>query len=201
MNFSTHTKDKKAFIFGLDNVIYPEKDYLLQVYYLYAEFLSYMGQMDSKAILSFMQLEFSKNGSVDIFDKTALQFNIESKYKENFQLLHLNARLPLKLLLYKQVLAFLQELIVESKEIFLLVEGNPAMQLNKIKQMEWHGLEKYLKVYFTQEFDLKPSEKVINFICETHSLCKEDLLFIGFTKAEEDYAKHVGLEFININFL
>lgn len=201
MNFSTHTKDKKAFIFGLDNVIYPEKDYLLQVYYLYAEFLSYMGQMDSKAILSFMQLEFSKNGSVDIFDKTALQFNIESKYKENFQLLHLNARLPLKLLLYKQVLAFLQELIVESKEIFLLVEGNPAMQLNKIKQMEWHGLEKYLKVYFTHEFDVKPSEKVIKFISETHSLCKEDILFIGFTKAEEDYAKHVGLEFININFL
>ena len=32
---------KKAFVFELDNVLYPEKDYLLQVYYLFASFLEY----------------------------------------------------------------------------------------------------------------------------------------------------------------
>lgn len=201
MNFSNYTNDKKAFIFGLDNVIYPEKDYLLQVYYLYTEFLSYIAQMDSAAILSFMQLEFTANGSKDIFEKTASKFNIDSKYKENFQLLHQNARLPLKLLLYKQVLEFLQEVVVERKGIFLLVDGNPIMQLNKIKQMEWHGLEKYLKVYFTEEFDAQPSEKVINFMIEAHQLNKQEVLMIGASKADEDYAKQLDIDFININIL
>ena len=28
----------KAFVFELDDVIYPEKDYLLQVYYLFSNF-------------------------------------------------------------------------------------------------------------------------------------------------------------------
>ena len=29
---------KKAFIFELDNVLYPEKDYIYQVYYLFAAY-------------------------------------------------------------------------------------------------------------------------------------------------------------------
>lgn len=157
--------------------------------------------MDSAAILAFMQLEFTTNGSKNIIDKTARKFNIDAKYKENFQLLHQNARLPLKLLLYKQVLEFLQEVVVERKEIFLLVEGNPIIQLNKIKQMEWHGLEKYLKVYFTEEFDTKPSEKVINFIVETHQLNKPEVLMIGTTKADEDYAKNLNIDFMNVKLL
>jgi hypothetical protein len=32
MAFEEYIDNKKAFIFGLDNVLYPEKDYLLQVF-------------------------------------------------------------------------------------------------------------------------------------------------------------------------
>lgn len=37
-------KDKQIVIFELDNVLYPEKDYLLQVYYLFAQFIEYSEQ-------------------------------------------------------------------------------------------------------------------------------------------------------------
>jgi len=39
MNYKDIDKRKKAFIFELDNVLYPEKDYLYQVYYLFASML------------------------------------------------------------------------------------------------------------------------------------------------------------------
>ncbi|MBP8067062.1 MAG: haloacid dehalogenase, partial [Pedobacter sp.] len=111
MTFETYIAPKSAFIFSLDDVLYPEKDYLLQVYYLFSEFIEYSAQLNAKNILVFMQQEYSKHGHVNIFEKTAAKFDIPEKYKSNFELLHENARLPLKLLLFRNILSFLQEVV------------------------------------------------------------------------------------------
>ena len=141
MAFENLLTTKKAFVLGLDDVLYPEKDYLLQVYYLFSEFMAYSEQVDAKEILAFMKVAYEKEGAINLFDKTAEAFNLPEKYRTNFALLHQNARLPLKLLLYKQLLALLQEIVVERKTIFLLVDGDPAEQLNKIKQVERRCIE------------------------------------------------------------
>ena len=198
MVFETHIAQKEAFIFGLDDVIYPEKDYLLQVYYLFSEFIEYSEQLNAKEILGFMQAEYSHHGNVNLFEKTANKFKINEKYKANFMLLHENARLPLKLLLFQNVLSFLQEIVVERKSIYLLVSGFPLMQLNKIKQMEWHGLEQYLKLYFSQELEPVLSQKSLDFIIEENNLNKEDSLYVGFGNSDNDIAKRAGLEFLDV---
>ncbi|RZL60358.1 MAG: haloacid dehalogenase, partial [Pedobacter sp.] len=136
-------KDKQIVIFELDNVLYPEKDYLLQVYYLFAQFIEYSEQKNAQAILAFMRGEFEQSGVEGLFVKTAKAFEIDAKYQYNFDLLHQNARLPLKLLLFKNLLEFMQELVIERKKIFIVTAGNPDQQLNKIKQTEWNGLENY----------------------------------------------------------
>jgi FMN phosphatase YigB (HAD superfamily) len=201
MAFETYLKTKKAFVFGLDDVLYPKKDYLLQVYYLFAEFMSYTEQLDSGAMIAFMQAEYLANGAEEIFDKTADRFGIDIKYQHNFNLLHENARLPLKLLLYKQVLALMQEIVIERKELFILVDGNPVEAINKIKQMEWNGLEGYLKVYFTAEFEPKPSSASIDFIVEQHALVKEDMVIVGDDKRDESFAAALGIEYFSVTKL
>jgi hypothetical protein len=179
MAFETYIADKTAFIFGFDNVLFPEKDYLLQVYYLFSEFMEYSEQLNAKNIVEFMQKEYIVYGDEGIFDKTAAKFDIPEKYRANFLLLHENARLPLKLLLFQQVLNFLQEIVVDRKAIYLMVTGNPIVQLNKIRQIEWHGLEKYLKVYFSEELEPSVSAKSFDFIIDLHHLDKEKVLYIG----------------------
>lgn len=201
MAFETHIAPKKAFIFGLDDVLYPEKDYLLQVYYLFAEFIEYSEQINAKAIIAFMQTEYSHHGNVNIFEKTAAKFNIPEQYKSNFELLHENARLPLKLLLFQNVLSFLQEIVIERKEIYLLITGGPLIQLNKIKQLEWHGLGPYLKVYFSEEIEPKLSKMSISFIMEQHNLTKEDILYIGNTVQEGEAASDAGVSFLFVTKL
>lgn len=201
MAFEEYIKDKKAFILGLDNVLYPEKDYLLQVYYLFTEFIEYTEQISAAENITFMKAEFINHGAKNIFEKTAAKFNIPEKYKVNFELLHENARLPLKLLLYHQVLAFLQEVVLERKEIFLLIDGEPLQQVNKIKQMEWHGLEKYLKVYFSQEFEPKPSSKSIEFILDKHSLKKSEILMVGNTVDDKNFALNFSVDYLTITKL
>lgn len=201
MAFETLLKHKKAFVFGLDDVLYPKKDYLLQVYYLFSEFMAYTEQLDSGAMIAFMQNEYLVNGTDAVFDKTAAQFGIDVKYRHNFELLHENARLPLKLLLYKQVLDFMQEIVVERKQIFILADGMPAAEINKIKQVEWNGLEQYLKVYFTAEFEPKPSPSSIDFISGQNGLAKDDMAIIGANKRDEQFASVLGIEYFDVTKL
>ncbi len=201
MAFDSHIASKKAFIFSLDDVLYPEKDYLLQVYYLFAEFMEYTVQINAKEIIAFMQAEYSHHGNVNIFEKTAAKFDIPEKYKSNFELLHENARLPLKLLPFQKMLSFMQEIVVERKQIYLLITGNPSVQLNKIKQFEWHGLGEYLKVYFSEELEPLLSNKSLEFIIEENGLKKEDILYIGNTEKEEQAGINAGVGFLFVTKL
>lgn len=201
MAFENYLKNKEAFVFGLDDVLYPKKDYLLQVYYLFAEFMAYTEQLDAGAIVAFMQAEYLENGTQDLFAKTADRFGIDTKYRHNFDLLHETARLPLKLLLYRQVLALMQEIVVERKQLFILADGHPAEEINKIKQMEWNGLEQYLKVYFTAEFEPKPSSASVDFIMEQHALTKDNTAIIGVGRKDEAFAAALGIEYFDVTKL
>lgn len=196
MAFEDLLAKKQAFIFGLDNVIYPEKDYYLQVYYLFSGFMEYTELYEAKTMLSFMQQLYSTSGREEMFEKTAEKFAIDLKYKENFDQLHETAKLPLKLLLYAQVLAFMQEIIIERKAVYLLVPDNPGMQLNKIRQMEWHGMESYLKVYFAEESAPFPSIENLGFLFNGSQYHTKDVLYIGNTDDEQYLAEMAGVDFL-----
>lgn len=201
MAFEHYLKNKQAFVFELDDVLYPQKDYLLQVYYLFAQFIEYAEQISADEILKSMQQTYLTTGSEDIFEKTAAQLDIPLKYKMNFDLLFLSARLPLKLLMFNEMLSLLQEITVERKQIFIFTNGDPMMQLNKIKQMEWHGLENYLTVYFAAETASKPSSEGIQMILDKHNLKKEDVLMVGKLKLDEECAINAGLTYLNVDKL
>ncbi|QDW24081.1 HAD family hydrolase [Pedobacter sp. KBS0701] len=195
MDVYQYVTDKQAVIFELDNVLFPEKDYLLQVYYLFAQFIEYTEQKNAQPIINFMQAEYENNGTDVLFEKTAKQFGIDEKYKYNFDLLHLNARLPLKLLLFKNMLEFMQELVVNRKQIFIVTAGNPEQQLNKIKQTEWNGLEQYLTVYFVNELGQSKAEIFQN-ILNSNNLSPNQALVVGANKFDEQQSKLINLPYI-----
>ncbi|QNN43513.1 HAD family hydrolase [Pedobacter roseus] len=195
MDAYQYVADKQAVIFELDDVLFPEKDYLLQVYYLFAQFIEYTEQKQAQPIISFMQAEYENNGTDGLFEKTAKQFGIDEKYKYNFDLLHLNARLPLKLLLFKNLLEFMQELVVNRKQIFIVTAGNPEQQLNKIKQTEWNGLEQYLTVYFTEELGQSKAEIFQN-ILNNNNLSANQALVVGANNFDAQQSKLINLPYI-----
>lgn len=193
---------KQAFIFELDNVLYPEKDYLLQVYYLFASFLEYTEMLDAKAMLKTMTEAYEQDGHDAVFDALQKEFNIDIKYAQNFQILLGNAKLPLKLLLYQQMLDLMQEIVVDRKKLFIVTNGNPQQQLNKIRQVEWHGLEQYLICYFANEYALKPEPDVIHTLIQEHDLQRRDIVMIGSTKTDELSAEAGGIDYLDAgNFI
>ncbi|MXV52049.1 HAD hydrolase-like protein [Pedobacter sp. HMF7647] len=190
---------KKAFIFELDDVLYPQKDYLLQVYYLFASFIEYTETVPPAADLTaFMKKVYENYGSDRIFEKASEAFAIDKKYQDNFERLHITARLPLKLILFPEMLSLLQEIVVDRKSIFIVTNGNPEQQLNKIRQIEWNGLENYLRVFFADEIKPKPDSDVFTYILEKHQLLRRDVLIIGATNSDEDFAAAAGADYLDV---
>lgn len=196
LNYSEIPNHKNVFIFELDNVLIPQKDYDLQVYYLFANFVEYLETFPpAQDVVDFAKKRYEIHGNAHMFSEMSKTFGIGKKYNENLDLLFANAKLPLKLLLYKEVLEFLQELVVNRKQIFILTSENPTQQLNKIKQTEWNGLDRYLKVYFSQEFGIDAIEEALAFLIEEHQLKKEEVLMIGRKESNRVIANESGIDY------
>jgi FMN phosphatase YigB (HAD superfamily) len=198
LTYSNIDPAKKGFIFELDNVLYPERDYLLQVYYLFANFIEFTETVPtSKELIDFLKTAYENHGPKGLFDRASEMFGIDPKYRENFDKLHYTARLPLKLVLFKPMLDLLQEMVIDRKQIFVVTNGKPEVQLNKIKQTEWNGLESYLTVYFADEIKPQPETDVFELILNKHQLLRKELVIIGNSDVDQEFAAASGVDFIN----
>jgi len=198
MKYSDIDPRKTAFIFELDNVIYPEKDYLFQVYYLFASFLEYTELLDAKKATDVMVDTYTDEGKEKVFDRLQEKFNVDEKYRENLNILLLTVKLPLKLLIFKNILSLLQEIIIDRKKLFIVTNGNPAQQLNKIKQIEWNGLEPYLTCYFADEIVAKPEPDIIHLLMKDHNLQRRDIVMIENADTDRLCAESCGIDYINV---
>ncbi len=187
---------KEAFIFELDNVLYPEKDYLYQIYYLFTGFLEYTELINASEATSFMVDTYLTQGKDVVFDRLKERFAIDDKYRHNFNHLTHTAKLPLKLLLDQNMLRLIQDIVVDRKKLFILTNGNPEQQLNKIKQTEWHGLEPYLTCYFADEIAPKPETDCIDLLINDHKLQRRNVLMIGISDIDRQCADASGIDLI-----
>ncbi len=199
MKYTDIDSRKQAFIFELDDVLYPEKDYLLQVYYLFAGLLEYTTLIDAKQTTDLMVNTYITEGKEFVFDRLKEKLNIDEKHRSNLKHLMVTAKLPLKLLLYQNMLNLLQDIVVDRKKIFIVTNGDPAKQLNKIKQTEWHGLEQYLIVYFTDESKPKPDTDAIDKLIKDHNLQRRDIVMIVNAEIDRLCAESSGIDYINVN--
>jgi FMN phosphatase YigB (HAD superfamily) len=197
MKYSDIDKRKKAFIFELDDVIYPEKDYLYQVYYLFAGLLEFTEFIDAKETTNLMINTYTSEGKDVVFDRLKEKFNIDEKFRNNWNNLLITAKLPLKLLVYKNILDLLQEIVIDRKKVFIVTNGNPEQQLNKIKQTEWHGLEPYLTAYFAEETFAKPEPDAINLLIKDHNLQRREILMIENSESDRLCAEVCGIDYLS----
>jgi phosphoglycolate phosphatase-like HAD superfamily hydrolase len=178
--------------------LYPEQDYLFQVYYLFAAFVGHTEQWNSKEMITCMVNAYHQFGQNAVFDRVKKAFSLDQKYQENFERLLNIAQVPLKLLLYQQMLDLLQQIVVDRKQIFILTNGNPKQQLNKIKHIEWSGLENYLICYFADEIKPKPEPDALHHILAEHNLQRRDLIMIGNHTNDELCAQAAGVDYANL---
>jgi FMN phosphatase YigB (HAD superfamily) len=189
---------KKAFIFELDDVLYPAKDYYFQIYYLFANLLEYT-ELNSAAKTTDLMIDtYTQKGEGEVFNTIATELNVDEKYRKNLEIMLLTSRLPLKLLLFKNMLSFMQEVVLDRKKLFIVTNGNPQQQLNKLRQVEWHGLEPYLICYFADESLPKPEPDVLHLLMQEHNLERRDLIMIEGSDTDKLCAEACGIDYISV---
>jgi FMN phosphatase YigB (HAD superfamily) len=191
LNYADIAPKKKFFIFELDGVLYPERDFYLQIYYLFANFIEYVETVPPATDLTnFMKTVYEHHGPEVVFDRAVGAFGLDVKYRENLDRLLLTAQLPFKLELHPPVLSLLQELVLDRKQIFIWTKGNPEGQLNKIRQVEWKGLGQYLRVFFADEYES------LTVVLSENQLSTAEVLFIGSASLTE--AQQLGLDVLSV---
>jgi phosphoglycolate phosphatase-like HAD superfamily hydrolase len=198
ISYSDIDPRKQAFIFELDDVLFPEKEYLYQVYYLFAGYIEYVELHDAKVLVNLMVQTHEQEGADKVFDVLKERFKLDEKYRANLEHLHTTAQIPLRIMLYPEMLALLQDIVVDRKQIFIVTNGDPKTQLNKIKHTDWQGLEQYLTCYFANELTPKPEPDMIHLLLEKHQLQRRDVVMFGTTEADRLCAEACGIDLIEI---
>ncbi|TAF45785.1 MAG: hypothetical protein EAZ51_02610 [Sphingobacteriales bacterium] len=197
LKYSNFDEQYKAFIFELDDVLFPTKDYDLQVYYLFAHFLAYeKPQFIATEIIEYAKQRYQSHGNNKMFEALHKTFAIDINYQNNLNQLFNKAKLPLKLLLFNDALTLLKQIIVNHKSVFILTAGISERQLNKIKQTEWNGIETFLKVYFEDEFKDEPLSEALNYLLTQHNLNPKDIIMVGNSRSKQSVVEAMGISFV-----
>lgn len=80
-----------------------------------------------------------------------------------------------------------------------MTNGNYLQQVNKIKNTEWHGLEKQIFFMFADLHEPKPSKVCIDLIMKQTKVESSLILFIGDSDIDELTSQNAGIDFISIN--
>ncbi len=169
---------KKALLFEVDDVLFPEKDYLLQVYYLFAHLLEYTEtEPTATELTAFLKTAYEQHGQAGLFDRAVDAFTIDAKYRVQFEHMHKTARLPARLLLYQAMLDVMREAHQHGKQLLVFTDGDPTIQLNKLRHVEWNGLDQQVKVYFKAELRAKGYEP-LDYLLVENGLQPADVVYI-----------------------
>lgn len=189
---------KKGFIFELDHVLFPEKDYGLQVFYLFAHFIEYVETTPpAQELIAFCKNHYDQYGHEGLFEQVIHAFGVNPKYEENFNRLRRTAKLPLKLLLYKDVLELMRAMVANGRSVAVLTQGDMRQQINKIKQIEWNGLDQAVRIFFYDELKHHTDEP-IHYLAQEYGLDMKELLFFGATDVHQQLAQGAQVDYMDI---
>ncbi|PRD49075.1 HAD family hydrolase [Sphingobacterium haloxyli] len=187
MSNSDFSLDKSVYVFEIDDVLYPKRDYLLQIYYLFSNFVEYTeGRALSADIVHFMKEALETVGEKAVLQKTILHFGLNEGYCENFERLKANAHLPLKLFLNDDIKTLLLSLFEKEKNVGILTNGNPVEQLNKLKHIDWQELSAFLpslKVFFIRELEFR-NINPIDYLMGEYQVSTEEIQVVTAKRLE-----------------
>lgn len=217
MNFQNYD----TIIFDLDDTLYPEIDYLSVAFKAISERFEEEYGLNATEIALFLIKTFEKEGRQQLFNKCFSLFfkdkktpkialktqNTEGSFSEDFFVkICLNilrtVKIPQRITLFPYAYRLISQLLAEKKQIFVLTNGNPEQQKNKIAHLDWQHLDAHITFVFANEYAPKPSAKVFSdFLEPNFQLKNKKTLFIGDAETDAAFSQNVGFDFLHVDFL
>lgn len=218
MNFQNYD----TIIFDLDDTLYPEIEYLKPAFKAISEAFEAEYAINALKIEQFLIRTFEHEGRQMLFNKCFNHFlktdnktESEGKNEENTEGVYFEdmpiteylqilrtVKIAQKIALFPYVYDFIPQLVAEKKQIFVLTNGNPKQQRNKIAHLDWQHLDAHITFVFANEYAPKPSAKVFSdFLEPNFHLKNKKTLFIGDAETDAAFSQNVGFDFLHVDFL
>lgn len=190
------------YIFDLDNTIYKEEDYLFQAYKtIAAKFAKILPGQSKNELFRILKDLYLNEGREKLFDKFLKIVCLDNSYLPDC-LKILRSFVPEKPIeINKKVKKVLSSLKLRGKSVFILTNGNIVQQKNKIKHIQWDGLDKQIGFVFANEIVPKPSPEGIFHILKLTGIEKDKTILIGDSDIDLKCAINGGIAFVNISDL
>jgi HAD superfamily hydrolase (TIGR01549 family) len=189
-------------IFDLDNTIYNEEDYLYQAYSAICDRFAGMAPgHDKKSLFNLMMKIYRKEGREKLFNKFLTKAGIGEGYLTDCLKILRSFNPEKQIEIYSRSEKILRLLIEKDKQIFVLTNGNPGQQKNKIRNLLWKGLDEKITFILANEIEPKPSPAGIEHILKKTGIEKKKVVFIGDSDIDRKCAARAKVKFINIAVL
>lgn len=209
-------------IFDLDDTLYPEIDYLKPAFKAIGKAFEAKYAINALEIEQFLIQTFEKKGRSMLFNKcfnhflkTENQGENEAENRQNTEggyfeknmikdclLILRTVDIKEKIPLFPHVYDLIPQLLAEKKQIFVLTNGNPQQQRNKIAHLDWQNLDTHITFVFANEFAPKPSPSVFSDFLEPNFPIKtKKTLFVGDAETDAEFSQNVGFDFLHVDYL
>lgn len=183
-----------AFIFDLDNTLYNEHDYLTQAYGAIAKALS--SDVKQQDVLQTWMIDRVQHiGRTHLIDALLAHFAIPSDQLPRC-LTVLRTFSPTPMPLFPGAFALLQQLVALKKRLFVVTNGHPIQQRNKIRHMRWLGLDQHIQFVFAATLAPKPAPAAVRYIIDSHRLIPAFTVMTGDGPEDAIAAHAAGIDFV-----
>ena len=151
--------------------------------------------MDGSKLSDFLKETFLKQGRSGLFEKLISTYGLSDDYK----LWMLNALREVK---FEQKLSLFSDSFeilncaLHHAEVFIVTNGNVTQQVNKVNQIEWHGLLDKINVIYAEATLPKPApDSFLSLNIPGNWKC----IYIGDADTDYDYARNFQMDFLHVS--
>ena len=185
---------RRIIICDLDNTLINEKDFLYSAYYAISKSID----INDDRIYKFLKQGFENGYRKDLYQRLNSEFpNINISLEKFLNILH-NHR-PRKNM---KTLRWFQDFIkiINYKfGLYIITNGNPTQQKNKLISTNFPDNVYIKKVVFSNGLIKKPNPISFKILMEDFDLYNP--IYIGDSSIDKEFAKNIGIEFINVKLL
>ncbi|WP_165784604.1 HAD family hydrolase [Solitalea longa] len=191
--------DFDVFVFDLDDTLYPEIEYLKYAYAEIADYVSQKYQLNRDSINTFLIDTFLTEGRVKLFDKLIKTYFLDQDDVVSFLEILRNVSINNIIEPFPLIIDLLRTLKERNKLVFILTNGNPVQQKNKIESINWHDLNSFFTPIYANLLAPKPSPIGLFEILKLSSAVSEKIIFIGDSEVDRLSAYNAQMAFLDVN--